>query len=148
MACSHPDPCRVWKRHIEIRCTSGRARWLAHGVSYDVLCSRIGGGSTQEALSLFLGSIPEDRHQPQAVDENGARETGIDRAELFGGEHQLNVAEASATIFLGQHTEGDTGAVGFDVGRFGELEGPQGVWLTIGFLHDGGKNVLSELTGL
>jgi hypothetical protein len=121
---------------------------LADRVADDVLAGGVGGRRAQEAVLLLLGAPVPDRHQPEAVHEHGAAESGVDGAELLPGYQHVDVGEPAAAVLRGKHAERDPALVGVDIGRLRQLEGAQRVGLGVRLAHDRGEHVLGEVARL
>src|SRR4051794_30764516 len=141
----HADPYRRGQRTVEVRGPSRRAGGLTRRVADDVLARRIGRRRPQKAVLLLLGAVVPDRQEPEAVDEHGACEARVDRADLLGGEDQVDVAQAAAAVLVRDHAERDAGLVGGDVGVLRALEPAQRVGLCVRLANDGREHRLREL---
>jgi hypothetical protein len=144
----HADADGVRKRRVEVRGAARRPGRLAHRVADEVLAGRVGCRGAQEPVLLFLAAPVPDRHEPEPVDEHGAREARVDRAELLGGDDHVDVGEPAAPVLRREHAERDAAFVGVDVGRFRHLERAQRVGLGVGLAHDRRKDVLREVPHL
>ena len=132
---------------VEVRRATRRAGRLAGGVPDDELAGGVGGRRPDEAPLLLLGAVVPDGHQAEAVDEDGGGEARVDRADLLGRDHEVDVGQPAAAVLLGQHRERDAALHRLHVGGLGEVEPGQRVRLGVGLAHDGREDVLRELAG-
>ena len=101
--------------------------------------------AADEALLLVLGPVVPDRHQAEAVDEDGRAEAGIDGLDLLGGDDEVDVGQPAAAVRLGEHGEGDAPAAGLLVGGLGHLPAGERIGLGVDLLRERGEHLLREV---
>jgi hypothetical protein len=140
------DAGRSGQRDVEVRGAARVARRLARRPPAEVGAGRVGGGRPQDAFLLLVAAVPGDRHQPEAVAEHGAGEAGVDRADLLGGDDQVDAGDPAAAVLGGQHAHGDARLVRLDVGTLGHPEALERVGLGVRRRDHRLEDVLGERT--
>jgi hypothetical protein len=119
-----------------------------HRIADEVFARRVRRGGAQESVLLLLVPPVPDRHEPEPVDEHGAREARVDGADLLGGDEHVDVGEPAAPVLGREHAERDPALVGIDIRRLRHLERAQRVGLGVGLAHDRPEDVLREVPRL
>ena len=129
---------------VEVRGSARRAGGLACRVADDELVARVTGRAADEPLLLVLGAVVPHRHEPETVDEDGRAEAGIDRLDLLGRDHEVDVGQPAAAVLLGEHRPGDALPAGLLVGRLEHLPAGERIGLGVDLRRQRSEDLLGE----
>src|SRR5258708_13586708 len=101
---------------------AGTTACLADHPAGKILSLRIRAGRPKPLLLFGIGAEPGDVHKTQTIDQERRREARVDGANLLGDQLEVEVADAAATVLLGNDSHGEPNLVRPDLSRLGLAE--------------------------